>query len=157
HHVCLESDNVERDVSRFFGTGVELIDAKPRKGLAGMIAFVHPRSCAGILVEVAMPLDKTPPPEAPLTMTVVHFIVENVQTATILYRDRSALPIRISHPDWSIAQLAAGPVALQLSSTTATAGKPGISMLRLMTRDVASVAQRLESQSIQFRQDQVGL
>ncbi len=157
HHVCLESDNVERDVARFFGTGVELIDAKPRKGLAGLIAFVHPRSCAGILVEVATPLDKTPPPEAPLTVTVVHVIVEDVQTATHLYRDMFGLQIRISHPDWSIAQLAAGPVAVQLSSTTATAGKPGISMLRLMTRDVAGVAQRLESKGIQFRQDQVGL
>ena len=157
HHVCFESDNVNRDIGRFFGTGVELIDAKPRKGLAGMIAFVHPRSCAGILVEVATPFDQTPPPEAPLTVTVVHFIVENVHTATVLYRDMFGLPIRISHPDWSIAQLAAGPVAIQLSSTTATAGKPGISMLRLMTRDVAGVAARLETAGVSFRQDQVGL
>ena len=157
HHVCFESDDVERDIKRFFGTGVELIDARPRRGLAGMIAFVHPRSCAGILVEVATPIEKAAPPDAPLTVTVVHLIVENVQTATHLYRDMFGLPIRISHPDWSIAQLAAGPVALQLSSTTATAGKPGISMLRIMTRDVEGVARRLEATGLQFRQDQVGL
>ncbi len=157
HHLCLESDNVERDVARFFGTGVELIDAKPRKGLAGMIAFVHPRSCAGILVEVTTPFDAAPPPDSPLTVTVIHLIVEDVQTATHLYRDMFGLPIRISHPDWSIAQLAAGPVAVQLSSTTTTAGKPGLSMLRLMTRDVAGMASRLESHGIAFRQDQVGL
>lgn len=157
HHLCFESDNVERDVKRYFGTGVELIDARPRKGLAGMIAFVHPRSCAGILVEVATPTDTAAPPEAPLTMTVVHLIVENVETATHLYRDMFALPIRISHPDWSIAQLAAGAVALQLSSTVTTAGRPGISMLRLMTRDIDSVAGRLEQANLQCRRDQVGL
>jgi methylmalonyl-CoA/ethylmalonyl-CoA epimerase len=157
HHLCFESDDVERDVKRFFGTGVEMIDARPRRGLAGMIAFVHPRSCAGILVELATPIEKASPPEGPLTVTVVHLIVENVQAATHLYRDMFGLPIRISHPDWSIAQLAAGPVALQLSSTTATAGKPGISMLRIMTRDVEAVARRLEGKGIPFRQDQVGL
>jgi methylmalonyl-CoA epimerase len=157
HHLCFESDDVERDVKRFFGTGVELIDARPRKGLAGLIAFVHPRSCAGILVEVATPIDKAAPPEAALTVTVVHLIVENVETATHLYRDMFGLPIRISHPDWSIAQLAGGAVALQLSSTVTTAGKPGISMLRLMTRDIDSVAARLEAAGIQYRRDQVGL
>jgi methylmalonyl-CoA/ethylmalonyl-CoA epimerase len=157
HHLCLESDNVDRDIARFFGTGVELIDAKPRKGLVGRIAFIHPRACAGILTEIATP-DARPPSEgAPLTATVIHMIVESVATATILFRDMFGLPIRISHPDWSIAQLAAGPVAIQLSSTTATAGKPGISMLRLMTRDVVGVADRLTERGVAFRQDQVGL
>jgi methylmalonyl-CoA epimerase len=157
HHLCLESDNVDRDVSRFFGTGVELIDAKPRNGLVGRIAFIHPRACAGILTEIATPSSRTPPPPAPLTTTVIHMIVESVASTTILFRDMFGLPIRISHPDWSIAQLAAGPVAIQLSSTTATAGKPGISMLRLMTRDVPGVAARLEARGVAFRQDQVGL
>ena len=78
HHICLQSDDVAKDVKRFWGTGVEMIDAKPRKGLAGMIAFVHPRACAGILVELATPADKTPPTESPLAVTVVHMVVENV-------------------------------------------------------------------------------
>jgi methylmalonyl-CoA epimerase len=157
HHLCFESDDVERDVKRFFGTGVEMIDARPRKGLAGMIAFIHPRACAGILVEVVTPIDRTAPPSAPLTATVVHMIVENVQAATYLYRDMFSLPIRISHPDWTLAQLAAGDVALQLSSTGATSGRPGLSMLRLMTRDVPAVADRLQAQGLVFRQDAVGI
>jgi methylmalonyl-CoA epimerase len=157
HHLCLESDNVGRDVQRFVGTGVEMIDAKPRKGLAGMIAFVHPRSCAGILVELATPGETPPSTEGLLTMTVVHLIVEDVQRTTHLYRDLFGLPIRISHPDWSIAQLAVGGVALQLSSTTATSGKPGISILRLMTRDIPDIAARLAARGLSFRQDAVGL
>jgi methylmalonyl-CoA/ethylmalonyl-CoA epimerase len=157
HHLCFESDDVARDVKRFDGTGVEMIDARPRKGLAGMIAFIHPRACAGILIEVATPVEKSQSDGAPLTVTVIHMIVEGVETATHLYRDMFGLRIRISHPDWSIAQLVAGDVALQLSSTAATSGKPGLSMLRLMTRDVDGVAARLQGRQLTFRQDAVGL
>jgi len=32
--------------------GVELIDAKPRPGAEGPVAFIHPRSCNGVLVEL---------------------------------------------------------------------------------------------------------
>jgi hypothetical protein len=134
-----------------------MIDSKPRLGLAGMIAFVHPRACAGILVELATPLAAPTVVPAPLTVTVVHVIVESVQGAVDLFKNMFGLPIRISHPDWSLAQLAAGDLALQLSSTSATAGTPGVSMLRLMTRDIPGVAQRLEDRRLAFRQDAVGL
>lgn len=157
HHICLQSDDVGKDVKRFWGTGVEMIDAKPRKGLAGLVAFIHPRACAGILVELATPTDKTPPADSPLVVTVVHLRVENVQAATNLYRDMFGLPIRISHPDWSVAQLAVGDVALQLSSTQATSGKAGLSMLRLMTPDLTAVGARLTGQGLAYRQDAVGL
>lgn len=157
HHICFQSDDVGRDVKRFWGTGVEMIDAKPRKGLAGMIAFIHPRACAGILIELATPIDPPPPAESPLVVTVVHLIVEDVQAATNLYRDMFGLPIRISHPDWSVAQLAAGGVALQLSSSVATSGKLGVSILRLMTPDIDAVAARLTGQGLAYRQDAVGL
>ena len=32
--------------------GVELIDSAPRKGAEGPVAFLHPRSCHGVLVEL---------------------------------------------------------------------------------------------------------
>jgi hypothetical protein len=35
--------------------GAELIDETPRDGLAGRIGFLHPRACAGVLVELATP------------------------------------------------------------------------------------------------------
>ena len=31
---------------------VDLIDAAPREGLSGMIAFLHPRSTGGVLIEL---------------------------------------------------------------------------------------------------------
>jgi methylmalonyl-CoA epimerase len=157
HHLCFESDDVARDVKRFDGTGVEMIDARPRKGLAGMIAFIHPHACSGILVEVATPFEKAPPADAPLTLTVVHLVVENVEGASHLYRDLFGLTIKMSRPDWTLAQLASGEVVLQLSPAGATSGKPRISMLRLMTRDLAGLAARLQDQKVAFRQEAVGL
>jgi methylmalonyl-CoA/ethylmalonyl-CoA epimerase len=57
HHVCFESRQVAADLDALKAKGVEMIDAVPRAGLAGMIGFLHPRACAGVLVELATPFD----------------------------------------------------------------------------------------------------
>jgi methylmalonyl-CoA/ethylmalonyl-CoA epimerase len=59
HHVCFEVADVETALADLSGRGVELIDRSPRAGLAGRIAFLHPRACDGVLVELV-----TPPPGA---------------------------------------------------------------------------------------------
>ncbi len=56
HHICFESDNVEAELEAARAKGLELIDQKPRLGLAGMICFLHPRANHGVLVEFATPL-----------------------------------------------------------------------------------------------------
>jgi len=33
------------------------VDQKPRKGIAGMICFLHPRASRGVLVELATPME----------------------------------------------------------------------------------------------------
>ena len=55
HHVCFQSADVAADLGALKEKGAELIDAVPRPGLAGMIGFLHPRACAGVLVELATP------------------------------------------------------------------------------------------------------
>jgi methylmalonyl-CoA/ethylmalonyl-CoA epimerase len=57
HHLCFETPDVGKSVTSLKERGVELLDNAPRQGLAGQIAFLHPRACSGVLVEVA-----TPPP-----------------------------------------------------------------------------------------------
>lgn len=52
HHICLEVDNVDQSLDSLASKGVELIDKKARRGLEGMIAFVHPKSLKGVLIEV---------------------------------------------------------------------------------------------------------
>jgi methylmalonyl-CoA epimerase len=52
HHVCFEVDNLAEELTRLGIEGIELIDSAPRKGAEGPVAFLHPRSCHGVLVEL---------------------------------------------------------------------------------------------------------
>jgi methylmalonyl-CoA/ethylmalonyl-CoA epimerase len=58
HHLCFETDDVARELEDARGKGVDLIDQKPRPGLAGMICFLHPKATRGVLVEYAQPFEK---------------------------------------------------------------------------------------------------
>ena len=52
HHVCFEVPNLAEALLRLEINGIELIDTSPRKGAEGPVAFLHPRSCHGVLVEL---------------------------------------------------------------------------------------------------------
>ena len=53
-HIALRVDNLEAALADLKAKGVELIDEKPRYGAGGaMIAFVHPRSMGGVLLELS--------------------------------------------------------------------------------------------------------
>jgi hypothetical protein len=46
-------DDVDKELQSLAARGVDLIDKQGRKGLAGKVGFVHPRSTKGVLVELA--------------------------------------------------------------------------------------------------------
>jgi methylmalonyl-CoA/ethylmalonyl-CoA epimerase len=52
HHVCFEVANLAEELIRLAINGIELIDSAPRRGAEGPVAFLHPRSCQGVLVEL---------------------------------------------------------------------------------------------------------
>lgn len=53
HHIAFEVDNLEAVLEELKGKGVQLIDQKPRIGVGGIkIAFLHPKSSNGVLVEL---------------------------------------------------------------------------------------------------------
>ncbi|HVL53552.1 MAG TPA: methylmalonyl-CoA epimerase [Vitreimonas sp.] len=52
HHVCYEVENLAESLLRLEIDGVELIDTAPRRGAEGPVAFLHPRACHGVLVEL---------------------------------------------------------------------------------------------------------
>jgi methylmalonyl-CoA/ethylmalonyl-CoA epimerase len=52
HHITFEVADVEQELSRLSERGVGLIDKKSRRGLEGMVAFIHPKSIRGVLVEL---------------------------------------------------------------------------------------------------------
>jgi methylmalonyl-CoA/ethylmalonyl-CoA epimerase len=44
HHVCFETEDVAGELSRARDKGIQLIDQRPRPGLAGLICFLHPKA-----------------------------------------------------------------------------------------------------------------
>jgi methylmalonyl-CoA/ethylmalonyl-CoA epimerase len=52
HHVCFEVANLTEELTRLGIEGVELIDTAPRHGAEGPVAFIHPRSGHGVLIEL---------------------------------------------------------------------------------------------------------
>jgi methylmalonyl-CoA/ethylmalonyl-CoA epimerase len=52
HHLAFEVDTVQGALEGARGRGLRLIDEAPRLGARGcMVAFLHPSSCHGVLVE----------------------------------------------------------------------------------------------------------
>lgn len=53
HHIAYRTPDIQLELDRLVARGVELIDRSPRPGARGhRVAFLHPRSTGGILVEL---------------------------------------------------------------------------------------------------------
>jgi methylmalonyl-CoA/ethylmalonyl-CoA epimerase len=57
HHICFQTPDVDAELEGLKKKDVPLVDQTPRKGLAGMICFLHPKASRGVLVELATPVD----------------------------------------------------------------------------------------------------
>jgi methylmalonyl-CoA epimerase len=52
HHICVEVDDIVAALKDLSDKGMRLIDREPRQGIEGKVAFVHPKSMNGVLVEL---------------------------------------------------------------------------------------------------------
>ena len=53
HHIAYRVADLEAALAQFVASGVELIDQVPRTGAHGhRVAFLHPRSTGGVLIEL---------------------------------------------------------------------------------------------------------
>ncbi|MRR09932.1 methylmalonyl-CoA epimerase [bacterium] len=53
HHIAVRVDNVEKALAELSAKGYQLIDKAPRLGGGGhLIAFLHPKSTKGVLLEL---------------------------------------------------------------------------------------------------------
>ena len=53
HHICFLVDDINGALEHLSKEGFELVDNEPRRGAAGAeIAFVHPKSTGGVLIEL---------------------------------------------------------------------------------------------------------
>ncbi len=54
HHVCFETDDLDGDIARLRAKGYQFLSEAPKPGAHGTrVIFVHPRSCGGVLMELA--------------------------------------------------------------------------------------------------------
>jgi hypothetical protein len=144
-------------VRRFIGTGVDMIDGKPRQGLAGKIAFVQPRACANVLVELVTPSSKTTLPPTPLVLSAVHGKVEDVGAAAQRFQDLFGMSRGLAAEDLSFVQLSLSGLMLQLTPLGGGFAKPALTALRLQTKDLPALAHRLGERGIASQENAVGL
>ena len=53
HHIAFSVEKIEEQLIHVADQGITLIDCKPRKGAEGLdIAFLHPKSTSGVLIEL---------------------------------------------------------------------------------------------------------
>lgn len=54
HHICFAVDDIDATLERCRARGIQLLDETPRIGAEGKrIAFLHPKSTHGVLVELS--------------------------------------------------------------------------------------------------------
>jgi methylmalonyl-CoA epimerase len=58
HHVAYQVDDIDSTLRALEQAGLRLIDEQPRTGIRGSrVAFMHPRSTAGVLTEIVQPAE----------------------------------------------------------------------------------------------------
>lgn len=55
HHLALESEDIAGALAQLREKNAPLIDQEPRRGLNGLVAFLHPSALRGVLVELEQP------------------------------------------------------------------------------------------------------
>ncbi|MCF7802768.1 MAG: methylmalonyl-CoA epimerase [Candidatus Marinimicrobia bacterium] len=60
HHICFEVTDIEEMLQSLKDAGIELINEEPTLGAGGnKIAFLHPKSTHGVLIELSEPADRS--------------------------------------------------------------------------------------------------
>lgn len=58
HHIAVRVDDIRKKLSELKEAGIRLVDEMPRVGAGGcLVAFIHPSSANGVLVELVQNVD----------------------------------------------------------------------------------------------------
>lgn len=53
HHIAFEVEDIEKEIERLRKEGFQVLNEIPKKGADNkLVAFIHPKSCNGVLVEL---------------------------------------------------------------------------------------------------------
>lgn len=84
HHITLRVDDIHAALSQLAARGAKLIDAEPRPGAEGaLVAFIHPSSAQGVLVELKQPPAGPPPLSAARQAAVERYALGDLELISV--------------------------------------------------------------------------
>ena len=148
HHLCFDVPSVDTTLGEFRQRGVELVDRTPRAGLAGRIAFLHPRACGGVLVELATPPAETSP-GSPLQLKRLVIGARDSKRTADLFRGLFALP-EVAMNDGPRAMLAAGQAAVLIVPADEVGGIEGMLALSFVADEFARLTEACDQAGVRL-------
>lgn len=133
HHLCFDTPDIDAALAGLEEQRVALLDHAPRPGLAGRIAFLHPRACCGVLVELATPVE-APPAAAPLRLKRLVIGARDVARTSDVFRSLFGLA-DVAMNGGSRAMLGIGRGALLIAPSEEVGGAEGLVALSLLAED----------------------
>ncbi len=139
HHLCFDTPDINAALTMLKEKHVELIDRAPRPGLAGQIAFLHPKACCGVLVELAMPTES---PEhagaSPVRLKRLVIGARDVKETTETFQSLFGFP-EVAMNGGPRTMLAVGRGALLIVPAEEVGGTEGMVALSLVAEDFAAL------------------
>ena len=144
HHVCFDTPDVGGQLKDLAGRGIELIDRAPRPGLAGSIAFLHPKACDGVLVELATPPATDEGDEhASLRLKRLVIGAHHPATTSARFQELFGFP-EVAINSGPRSMLAVGRGALLIVPAEEVGGSEGMVALSLVADDFFGLVQRFD-------------
>jgi len=144
HHLCFETPDVDAALAGLRARAVSLIDQTPRPGLAGMIAFLHPRSCAGILIELLTPTARALLPPSPLKFKRLVLGARDPRETSRIFQGLFGLSEQAVNGGPRI-MFPLGQSTLLLVPLGEVGGNEGMVALSLFAQDLDALIDRLEN------------
>jgi methylmalonyl-CoA/ethylmalonyl-CoA epimerase len=144
HHVCFQTADVAGDLAALRAKNVDLIDTTPRRGLAGRVAFLQPRACHGVLVELATPESAEARAESPVRFKRLVIASPSPHDTAKTYQDLFGLPeVEVNGGPRTMLGWAGGGTLLMVPATE-VGGMEGLVALSMVAPDLPPLIQRLE-------------
>jgi methylmalonyl-CoA epimerase len=113
HHITLRVDDISAALAQLRARGIRLVDEEPRPGAEGaLVAFIHPSSAHGVLVELKQPAHRPDHPAgtvdaAPANQSIRRYSIGDLELVSLhdgFFRvDGGALFGTVPRPAWAAA------------------------------------------------------
>jgi methylmalonyl-CoA/ethylmalonyl-CoA epimerase len=140
HHLCFDTPDIVKTLTSLKEMRVELLDAAPRAGLAGQIAFVHPKACCGVLVELATPSAAAADVPSPFRLKRLVVGATDVRRASDVLRSLFGLE-EVAMNGGPRSMLAVGRGAVLVVPAEEVGGMEGLVALSMLAEDFPALAE----------------